>query len=314
MLVVLDGFTLNPGDLSWDEIESLTPMRVYDRTAECDIIERARDAQYILTNKTPLSAETLKQLPHLKYVGVLATGYNVVDVDAARQLGITVTNIPAYSTMSVAQNVFAMLLALTNRAEHYATEFSQGAWSRSVDFCYANTPLLELAGKSFGIVGYGNIGKAVGHIAEAFGMKVCVYSSKPAEALPGVVKMDLDSLFSECDVVSLHCPLTPATAGLVDARRLQSMKRSAILINTGRGPLIDEAALAEALRHGTIAGACLDVLSQEPPAPDNPLIGAPNLIVTPHISWATLEARTRLMRIAAANLRAFLAGKPQNLV
>lgn len=314
MLVVLDGYTLNPGDLSWSEIESLTPMRVYDRTAQADIIERAKDAQYILTNKTPLTAETLKQLPNLKYVGVLATGYNVVDVECARELGITVTNIPSYSTMSVAQNVFAMLLALTNRAEHYAKEFEAGVWSRSVDFCYANTPLYELAGKSFGIVGYGNIGKSVARIAEAFGMKVCVSSSKPATELPGVTKMDIDALFRECDVVSLHCPLTAETCGMVNAERLRSMKRTAILINTGRGPLVDEQALASALRNGEIAGACLDVLCQEPPTVDNPLIGAPNLIVTPHISWSTREARTRLMRIAADNLSAYLNGTPTNTV
>lgn len=314
MLVVLDGYTLNPGDLSWSEIESLTPMRVYDRTAEADIIERAKDAQYILTNKTPLTEETLKQLPNLKYVGVLATGYNVVDVECARELGITVTNIPSYSTMSVAQNVFAMLLALTNRAEHYAKEFEAGVWSRSVDFCYANTPLYELAGRSFGIVGYGNIGKSVARIAEALGMKVCVSSSKPATELPGVTKMDIDTLFRECDVVSLHCPLTAETCGMVNAERLRSMKRTAILINTGRGPLVDEQALASALRNGEIAGACLDVLCQEPPAVDNPLIGAPNLIVTPHISWSTREARTRLMRIAADNLRAYLNGTPANTV
>ncbi len=314
MLVILDGYTLNPGDLSWSEIESLTPFRIYDRTAETEIVERAKDAQYILTNKTPLTAETLKQLPNLKYVGVLATGYNVVDVAAARQLGITVTNIPSYSTMSVAQNVFAMLLALTNRAEHYASEFEAGEWSRSKDFCYANTSLYELAGKSFGIVGYGNIGRAVARIAEALGMRVCVASSKPAEALDGAVKMEIDTLFRECDVVSLHCPLTAETAGLVDAERLRSMKPTAILINTGRGPLIDESALAEALRRGEIAGACLDVLCQEPPAASNPLIGAPNLIVTPHISWATYEARTRLMGIAADNLRAYLNGAPINTV
>ncbi len=314
MLVVLDGYTLNPGDLSWSEIESLMPMRVYDRTAEADILERAKDAQYLLTNKTPLTAETLKQLPNLKYVGVLATGYNVVDVECARELGITVTNIPSYSTMSVAQNVFAMLLALTNRAEHYATEFEAGVWSRSVDFCYANTPLYELAGKSFGIVGYGNIGKSVARIAEAFGMKVCVSSSKPAAELPGVVKMDIDTLFRECDVVSLHCPHTTETCGMVNAERLRSMKHTAILINTGRGPLVDEQALASALRNGEIAGACLDVLCQEPPAVDNPLIGAPNLIVTPHISWSTREARTRLMRIAADNLSAYLNGTPTNTV
>lgn len=314
MLVILDGYTLNPGDLDWAQIEALTPIKVYDRTPQSEIINRARDAQYILTNKTPLSAETLAQLPNLKYVGVLATGYNVVDIQTARKLGITVTNIPSYSTMSVAQNVFAMLLALTNRTEHYASEFANGVWSRSVDFCYANTPLYELAGKSFGIVGYGNIGRAVARIATAFGMTVCVTSSKPAEELHGVVKMDIDSLFRECDVISLHCPLTPETAGFVNANRLQTMKRSAILINTGRGPLVDEQALADALRNGEIAGACLDVLCQEPPEENNPLIGAPNLIVTPHISWASLEARTRLMQIAVNNLRAFLDGSPINIV
>lgn len=314
MLTILDGLTLNPGDLDWDRIEKLTPITVYERTAVDQIVERAADAEYVLTNKTPLSAETLRSLPKLRYVGVLATGYNVVDIDAARALGITVTNIPSYSTMSVAQNVFAMLLALTNRPEHYADEFQDGVWSRCADFSYANTPLHELSGKRFGIVGYGNIGKAVARIAAAFGMEVCVVSSKPAEALPEVVKMDMDTLFRECDVISLHCPLTPDTNGLVNATRLAEMRPNAILINTGRGPLIDEQALSHALRTGQIAGAALDVLSQEPPKADNPLIGAPNLIVTPHISWATVEARTRLMRIAAENLQAYLDGTPINVV
>lgn len=314
MLTVLDGLTLNPGDLDWADIGAITPIRVYDRTEVSQIVERAADSEYILTNKTPLSAETLKQLPKLKYVGVLATGYNVVDVKAAAEMGIVVTNIPSYSTMSVAQNVFAMLLALTNSPEHYARQFHEGVWSRCADFSYSDTSLSELAGKRFGIVGYGNIGRAVGHIAAAFGMEVCATSSKPADQLPGVVKMDLNTLFKECDVISLHCPLTPETTDLVDASRLALMKPSAILINTGRGPLIDEHALAHALRTGRIAGACLDVLRQEPPSADNPLIGAPNLIVTPHISWATAEARIRLMRIAADNLRAYIAGTPTNVV
>ncbi|MCM1152663.1 MAG: D-2-hydroxyacid dehydrogenase [Muribaculum sp.] len=313
-IVVLDGLTLNPGDLKWDELASLRDLTVYDRTAPDQVVDRARDAEIVLTNKTVLDASTLRLLPALKYVGVLATGYNVVNTDTARRLGITVTNIPAYSTMSVAQNVFALLLALTNHAEHYSREFHEGEWSRCADFSYTDTNLSELSDKKFGIVGYGNIGRSVARIASAFGMHVCVSSRKPADELPEVVKMDTDELFAECDVISLHCPLTDDTYHLADARRISLMKKEAILINTGRGPLVDEQALAEALKEGKIAGAGLDVLTHEPPEKNNPLIDAPHCVVTPHISWATKEARIRLMVIAVSNVRAYISGAPVNVV
>lgn len=315
-ITVLDGYALNPGDLSWEEIAKTGDLTVYDRTSPSEIMERAGDAEIVFTNKTVLDAATLRKLPRLRYVGVLATGYNVVDVEAARELGIVVTNIPAYSTMSVAQMVFALLLAMTNRVEHYTAEVCQGRWSANRDFCFWDTPLTELAGKTFGIVGFGHIGSAVARIALAFGMKVTTLTSKESSELPeGVGKAaDADTLFRESDVISLHCPLTPATMHMVDSRRLSLMKPTAMLINTGRGPLVDEDALASALRDGRIAAAGVDVMCSEPPSPDNPLLGAPNFYVTPHIAWATAEARGRLMAIAAGNLKAFLAGTPVNNV
>lgn len=313
-IVVLDGLTLNPGDLQWDELASLGDLTVYDRTAPDLVVERAKDAEIVLTNKTILDASTLRLLPILKYVGVLATGYNVVNTDTAHRLGIVVTNIPAYSTMSVAQNVFALLLSLTNHAEHYSQEFHKGVWSRCPDFSYTNTNLTELAGKKFGIVGYGHIGQAVAKIAVAFGMEVFVSSRKSAEELPGVTKKSTDELFAECDVVSLHCPLTDDTYHLANARRIGLMKEDSVLINTGRGPLVDEKALAEALKENKIAGAGLDVLTHEPPEIGNPLISAPNCVVTPHISWATKEARIRLMDVAISNIKSYLAGKAVNKV
>lgn len=313
-IVVLDGFTANPGDLSWEGLSRLGETTVYERTSPDQVLDRARGAEIVLTNKVVLDGSTLRQLPDLKYIGILATGTNVVDLAVAKRLGITVTNIPAYSTMSVAQNVFALLLELTNRVGRFAREFDERVWSSRKDFSYTDGPLTELAGKRFGIVGYGNIGHAVAAIAKAFGMEVFVSSRRPQDELPGVTKLDTDTLFSTCDVVSLHCPLTPETQDLVDSRRLGLMKKTAILINTGRGPLVDEAALARALREGMIGGAGLDVLCKEPPAMDNPLIGAPNCVVTPHVSWATVEARRRLLDIAAENVAAFLAGKPQNTV
>ena len=315
-ITILDGFTANPGDLSWKALEELGELTVYERTPyDSDtIVERARGAEIVLTNKTPLDASTLRRLPELKYVGVLATGFNIVNIDTARRLGNIVDNIPSYSTMSVAQNVFALLLALTNSAEHYSEEFHKEEWSRCKDFSYVDTDLTELSGKRFGIVGYGHIGQAVGRIARAFGMDLFVSSSKPQAELGEAVKLTTDQIFSTCDVISLHCPLADDTFHLADARRIGMMKPDAILINTARGPLVDEYALAEALKAGQIRGAGLDVLSQEPPAADNPLIGAPNCIVTPHISWATKEARRRLLDIAVANVRAFLSGKPKNIV
>lgn len=313
-ITILDGFTMNPGDLSYQELQKLGNLTVYDRTAPELVYERAKDSELVLTNKTVLSGEMIRRLSKLKYIGVLATGTNIVDLDTAHELGIIVTNIPSYSTMSVAQNVFALLLAIVNSPEHYAEQFNRGKWAESRDFSYSDTPLIELAGKRMGIIGYGHIGKAVACIARAFGMEVCVSSRRPQEELPDVKKLDTDEIFSECDVISLHCPLTPDTENLVDARRLALMKPSAILINTGRGSLVDEYALADALHHHRILGAGLDVLRQEPPEADNPLIGAPHLVVTPHISWATKEARTRLLQITTDNVRAFLAGTPQNEV
>lgn len=314
-ITILDGYGMNPGDMSWAPLEELGDLTVYDRTAPEQVLERAAGSEALLTNKTVLTAETLRALPQLRYVGVLATGYNVVDIDAARELGIVVTNIPAYSTDSVVQMVFAHLLAITNRVEHYTDENRRGRWSTNPDFCYWDTPLHEFSGKTFGIVGLGNIGMAVSRVARAFGMKVKAYTSKRIEDLPdGVSKADLDELFETSDVVSLHCPLTESTRHLVNADRLAQMKPSAILINTGRGPLVDEKALAEALDSGRIHAAGLDVLSSEPPAADNPLLTARNCFITPHLGWATREARERLLSIAADNLRGFITGDVRNNV
>lgn len=314
-ITILDGYGMNPGDMSWAPLEELGDLTVYDRTAPEQVLERAAGSEALLTNKTVLTAETLRALPQLRYVGVLATGYNVVDIDAARELGIVVTNIPAYSTDSVVQMVFAHLLAITNCVEHYTDENRRGRWSTNPDFCYWDTPLHELSGKTFGIVGLGNIGMAVSRVARAFGMKVKAYTSKRIEDLPdGVSKADLDELFATSDVVSLHCPLTESTRHLVNADRLAQMKPSAILINTGRGPLVDEKTLAEALDSERIYAAGLDVLSSEPPAADNPLLTARNCFITPHLGWATREARERLLRIAADNLRGFIAGDIRNNV
>ncbi len=314
-ITVLDGYGMNPGDLSWEGLEKLGELTVYDRTAPELAIERAAGSEALLTNKTVLDGATLRRLSGLKYVGVLATGYNVVDIPTARELGITVTNIPAYSTDSVAQMVFAHLLAITNRVEHYTEENRCGRWSDSPDFCYWDTPLHELAGKKFGIVGFGNIGSAVARIALAFGMKVCAFTSKDASALPeGVAKVSLDELFETSDVVSLHCPLTEGTHHLVNSARLNRMKSDAILINTGRGPLVDEQALADALNAGKIQAAGVDVLTCEPPSGDCPLLSAKNCYITPHLGWATKEARERLMDIAVDNLRCFIDGKTKNNV
>ncbi len=312
-IVILDGYGLNPGDLSWEPLEKLGNVTIYDRTTPQEIIPRAIDAEILLTNKTPLNGETLAALPRLKYVGILATGYNIVDIDTARRLNITVTNIPAYSTESVAQMVFAHLLTIIARVEHYTRENTNSRWSSSPDFVYWDYTMHELAGKTLGIIGFGNIGHAVARIAQAFGMKVITYTSKDPDQLPeGIAKADLDEIFTTSDVLSLHCPLTPATRNLVDARRLSQMKHNAILINTSRGPLIDETALANALNTRQIYAAGLDVLSTEPPRHDNPLLTARNCFITPHIGWATIEARRRLMQIAADNLHAYLSGHPIN--
>ena len=314
-IIVLDGYGLNPGDLNWEGFESLGELTVYDRTLPSELMERAAGAEVLITNKTLITAENMADLPELKYIGVLATGYNVVDIDAAKARGIVVTNIPAYSTASVAQMVFAHILNITQRVGYYADENKQGRWTKNVDFCYWDTQLVELQGKKMGIVGFGNIGQATACIAQAFGMEVCVYSSKPQFVLPsGIKKMDLDELFAECDVISLHCPLTPDTKEMVNADRLSKMKSNAILINTGRGPLINEQDLADALNEGRIAAAGLDVLSVEPSVEGNPLLTARNCFITPHIAWATLEARTRLMEIAVQNLKSYLKGQIINNV
>ena len=314
-IVVLDGYGLNPGDLSWESMQALGELEVFDRTSPAELHQRASDAEALITNKTIISAEDMKALPQLKYIGVLATGYNVVDVEAAKAYGIVVTNIPAYSTRSVAQMVFAHLLNITQRVGHYAEENNKGRWTNNADFCYWDTPLVELDGKKIGIIGYGNIGQAVAAIATALGMKVYVYSSKPQFLLPqGVQRMSIDEIFHECDVVSLHCPLTDETKGMVNSTRLNSMKSSAILINTGRGPLVNEQDLADALNNGVIAAAGLDVLSTEPPQKDNPLLTAKNCFITPHIAWATKEARIRLMNIAVNNLKSYIGGSIINNV
>lgn len=314
-IVVLDGYGLNPGDLSWESMQALGELEVFDRTSPAELHQRASDAEALITNKTIISAEDMKALPQLKYIGVLATGYNVVDVEAAKAYGIVVTNIPAYSTRSVAQMVFAHLLNITQRVGHYADENIKGRWTNNADFCYWDTPLVELDGKKIGIIGYGNIGQAVAAIATALGMKVYVYSSKPQFLLPqGVQRMSIDEIFQECDVVSLHCPLTDDTKGMVNSTRLNSMKSSAILINTGRGPLVNEQDLADALNNGVIAAAGLDVLSTEPPRKDNPLLTAKNCFITPHIAWATKEARIRLMNIAVNNLKSYIGGSIINNV
>lgn len=307
-IVILDGFRINPGDLSWEPIERLGNVTIYDRTSPEQVVEHVGNADIVLTNKAVLTADDIARFPNVSYIGILATGMNVVDVEAARRRGITVTNIPAYSTMSVAQMAITLLLTITGRVEHYTAEIRQGEWSKKPDFCYWNHRLFELDGKKIGIVGFGHTGQAVAHIAQAMGMQPVVQTSKDASELPdGMVKAEsLDSLFAECDVVSLHCPLTDDTFHLVDSRRLSLMKPEAILINTARGPLVDEQALADALREKRIYAAGLDVLSTEPPTPDNPLLSAPNCFITPHIAWATKEARTRLIEIAAQNLASYL--------
>ena len=317
-IVILDGYTENPGDLSWEGFEALGALTVYDRTpfdrGTDEILRRARGAEILITNKTPLSGETLRALSdRLKYVGVLATGYNVVDVAAARELGIPVCNIPTYGTAAVAQFTMALLLELCHHAGAHSQRVREGAWSASRDFCFWDTPLIELAGKTMGLIGYGRIGKTVASLARAFGMKAVFYDTL-AEAENGDKKVSLDELYAMSDVISLHCPLFKENTGMICDAAIEKMKRGVMIINTARGPLINEADLAEALRSGKVAGAAVDVLSSEPPRTDNPLLSAPNCLVTPHIAWAPKESRKRLMDIAVENVRAFLAGRPQNVV
>lgn len=314
-LVVLDGHALNPGDLSWDALKGLAPCEIHPRTDPRDMLARAAGAELVLTNKVVLDRAAIAALPKLRYIGVLATGYNVVDVAAARERGIVVTNVPEYSTRSVAQMVFALLLELCHHAGAHSGAVRAGRWTSSPDFAFWDFPLVELDGRTLGIVGLGRIGRAVAALGQAFGMKVLAYQHRPKDVPAGVaVTSSLDALFRESDVVTLHCPLTAETKGLVNAARLALMKRTAFLINTGRGPLVEEQDLADALNAGRIAGAGLDVLSQEPPPASNPLLQAKNCLVTPHIAWATHAARSRLMTTVVENVRAFLAGAPRNVV
>ena len=312
-IVVLDGFTLNPGDLSWKGLEELGDCTIYDRSAPDEIIGRADGAEIIITNKVVLSTDTISGLAKLQYIGVTATGYNIVDVDAARERGVTVTNVPTYGTDSVAQMVFAHLLNYTQNVAHHAKTVSDGRWCSSKDFCYWDTPLIELASKTMGIIGFGRIGRATARLARAFGMKVIAYDvTAPGQMPEGCEMVTLEDIFRRADVVSLHCPLTPQTGNIVNERNLALMKETAFLINTSRGPLVDERALADALDNGRIAGAGLDVLAIEPPGPGSPVVKARNCYVTPHIAWATRAARERLLNASVENAAAFVAGKPQN--
>ena len=314
-IVVLDGYGLNPGDLSWEGIKGLGECVVYDRTSSEEVLERSQGAEVLLTNKTLLNATTIEALPELKYIGVLATGYNVVDIKAAKQRGIIVTNIPAYSTQSVAQMVFAHILNITNRVEHYTEEVRAGAWTNCKDFCFWDTPLIELNGLKIGIIGLGNTGQATARLALSFGMEVYAFTSKSAAQVGLDVQVkSLDEIFRECDIVSLHCPLTDGTKHMVNAQRLAMMKPTAILINTGRGPLIHAQDLADALNNHKILAAGMDVLETEPPKADNPLLIAKNCFITPHIAWATKAARIRLMNIMLNNLKGYISGEVVNNV
>lgn len=312
-IVVLDGFTLNPGDLSWEVLSDIGEFVVYEHTQNADVVERSAGAHIALTNKTVLTEATLTALPNLRYIGILATGYNVVDVAAARQKGIVVTNVPSYGTASVAQATFALLLELTNRVGHHCETVRQGRWSASRDFCYWDFPLVELAGLTMGIIGLGAVGSAVARIARGFGMRVIGYSRSGAD-VDGVELVSIDEIFANSDVVSLHCPLTEQTTSIVNRDRLALMKPTAFLINTSRGPLVDQDALADALNRGALAGAGLDVLSIEPPPHENPLRKARNCIITPHIAWAARAARERLMNQAVANIRSYIDGHPINVI
>jgi glycerate dehydrogenase len=314
-IVILDGYTLNPGDISWAGFETLGDFIMYDRTHSDKIIKRSEDAEIILTNKTIINKDTIKQLPKLKYIGVLATGYNIVDVKAANERNIIVTNIPSYGTSSVAQMVFALLLELTQNVGHHSNSVRSGGWNESEDWCYWDRPLIELDDLTMGVIGFGRIGKATADIARAFGMRVIANDTGKTKSISDWVKMvNQDTLFRESDVVSLHCPLTSDNKHFVNSEKISLMKRSAILINTSRGLLINEEDLAHALNSKRIAGAGLDVLSKEPPDETNPLLSAKNCIITPHIAWATKAARQRLMNIAVSNLKSYLNGKPVNVI
>lgn len=314
-IVILDGYAANPGDLDYHLLEELGEVVVYPRTSDEEKVERAKDADIILLNKVQIDANTLAQLPNLKYIGIQATGFNVVDIKAAKERGVIVTNIPAYSTDSVAQQTFALILAVTNRVEHYTQENRNERWAYNKDFCYWDTPLMELAGKKFGIMGLGNIGMKVATIARDFGMDVYACTSKNSSDLPDwITKVHKDGLLAVSDILSLHCPLADDTYHFINEESLQKMKDTAILVNTGRGPLVDENAVAAALHAGELGAYCADVMEQEPPQKENPLFGEPNAYLTPHIAWATYEARERLNKQVAANVKAFIEGNPINVV
>jgi glycerate dehydrogenase len=314
-IVILDGFSSNPGDISWEPLKQYGKLTVYERTKPDEVIERVKDAEIVITNKVAFDANTIAQLPKLQFIAVLATGYNIIDCAAAHKQGVIVSNVPAYSTMSVAQMVFAHILNIYNHVSHYADENRAGRWSKNDGFCYWDTSLQELDGKTIGIVGLGNIGSRVAKIAIDFGMKVIAFTSKSAESLPeGITKATTDELFAASDIITLHCPLTPDTHELVNSRSIAKMKKSAIVINTGRGPLVNEADIAAALTNKQLAAYGADVMVSEPPAADNPLFKCPNAFITPHIAWATLEARKRLLDVTFQNVKAFLNGKPQNVV
>jgi glycerate dehydrogenase len=316
-IVVLDGFTLNPGDISWDGLKKLGDLTVYDRSGENLIVERAGDAEAIFTNKTPISKECLDRMPKLKFIGVLATGFNVVDIEAAKDKGIVVTNIPAYGTDSVAQMAIALLLELCHHVGMHNESVRKGEWTNNTDWCYWNYPLIELSSKKIGIIGYGRIGQATGRIAQALGMTVLAYQNgvrNNSLECPAMKYVDLEILFGRSDVISLHCPLVDSTKGIISRESIGKMKDGVLIINNSRGPLIVEQDLADALNSGKVAGAAVDVVSIEPIRADNPLLKAKNCIITPHISWAPRESRQRLMDIAADNLAKFMEGNPVNVV
>jgi glycerate dehydrogenase len=315
-IIILDSHTLNPGDLSWENHKKLGDVVLYDRTPSDKILERSAGTEILITNKTPLTEEIINQLPDLKYIGVLATGYNVVDIAAAKKRNIIVTNVPAYSTMSVAQLVFALLLELCHHVQRHSDSVIEGKWAQSPDFSYSDFPLIELSGKTMGIIGFGTIGKKVAEIATVFGMNIIATSRSQTDqsARKNFRWVEISDVFEQADVVSIHCPLTPETKGLINGENLKKMKSSAFLINTSRGPVVVEQDLADALNNGIIAGAGIDVLSSEPPSQDNPLFKAKNCLITPHIAWATKEARVRLMDVAVSNVAAFINGKPVNVV
>ena len=315
-IVVLDGYTENPGDLSWGGFEALGEFACYDRTPADQILARIGDAEAVITNKTPITRETLEACPNMKYIGVLATGYNVVDVAAAKEHGVAVTNIPTYGTDSVAQFAFAMLLEICHHVQHHSDAVHEGRWEHNIDWCFWDYPLIELAGKTMGIIGFGRIGQATARLAQAFGMNVLANDTyqNPALETENCHYVDRDELYEKSDVIALHCPLFPDTQGMINRESIAKMKDGVIILNNSRGPLIVEQDLADALNSGKVAAAAVDVVSTEPIRGDNPLLGAKNCLITPHISWAPKESRERLMNIAVDNLRAFIDGKPVNVV